>query len=34
MGLTRKPLGGWKVALILFCVLANMWGPVYWNIFY
>ena len=34
MGLVRKPLGGWKTALILFCMLANMWGPVYWNIFY
>ena len=34
MGLTRKPLGGWKVALILLCMLLNMWGPVYWNIFY
>jgi len=34
MGMTRKPLGGWKVALILLCMLLNMWGPVYWNIFY
>ena len=34
MGLTRKPLGGWKAALILVCMFLNMWGPVYWNIFY
>ena len=34
MGMTRRPLGGWKVALILLCMLLNMWGPVYWNIFY
>ena len=34
MGMTRKPMGGWKVALILLCMLLNMWGPVYWNIFY
>ena len=34
MGLTRRPLGGWKTALILLCVLLNMWGPVYWNMFY
>lgn len=34
MGLTRKEIKGWKVALILFCVLVNVWGPVYWNCFY
>ncbi len=34
MGLTRRPLGGWKAALILLCMWFNMWGPVYWNIFY
>ena len=34
MGLTRRPLNGWKAALILLCVWFNMWGPVYWNIFY
>ncbi len=34
MGLCRKELTSWKVALILFCVLANMWGPVFWNCFY
>ena len=34
MGLTRRPLRGWKAALILLCMLLNMWGPVYWNIFY
>ena len=34
MGLTRRPLGGWKVTLILLCMLLNMWGPVYWNCFY
>ena len=34
LGLTRRPLRGWKTALILLCMLLNMWGPVYWNIFY
>ena len=34
MGLTRRPLKSWKVALILLCMWLNMWGPVYWNIFY
>ncbi len=34
MGLTRRPLRGWKTALILACMWLNMWGPVYWNIFY
>lgn len=34
MGLTRRPLHGWKAALILLCMFLNMWGPVYWNIFY
>ena len=34
MGMTRKPLGSWKAALILLCMFLNMWGPVYWNIFY
>ena len=34
MGLTRKPLKSWKVALIEVCMLLNMWGPVYWNVFY
>jgi len=34
MGMTRKPLGGWKAALIALCMLLNLWGPVYWNYFY
>ena len=34
MGLTRRELTSWKAALILLCVLLNLWGPVYWNCFY
>lgn len=34
MGLTRRELTSWKAALILLCVLVNLWGPVYWNCFY
>lgn len=34
MGLTRRPLNGWKTALITVCLFLNMWGPVYWNMFY
>lgn len=33
-GLTRRPVRGWKRALILLCVFLNLWGPVYWRYFY
>lgn len=33
-GLTRRPLGGWKRALIVLCMFLNLWGPVYWRYFY
>ena len=33
-GLTRRPVRGWKRALILLCALLNLWGPVYWRFFY
>ena len=34
MGLTRRPLNGWKTALLLLCIFLNLWGPVFWNCFY
>jgi hypothetical protein len=40
MGLTRQKegqtgrMGSLKAAAILFCVLMNVWGPIYWNCFY
>lgn len=34
MGLCNRKLGAVKTLLILYCVLANLWGPVYWNCFY
>ena len=33
-GLTQRPLGGGKRALILLCVFLNLWGPVFWRYFY
>lgn len=33
-GLTRRPVRGWKRALIVLCMFLNLWGPVYWRYFY
>ena len=33
VGLTEHKFRCWKTALILFCVLANVWGPIYWRYF-
>ncbi|MBR0081290.1 MAG: hypothetical protein IJP98_00965 [Clostridia bacterium] len=34
MGLTTGRWHSWKTALVLLCVLLNVWGPIYWNCFY
>ena len=34
MGLSRKGVKSWMVVIICFCILANSWGPVFWNLFY
>lgn len=33
-GLTERPWKSYKTALVLLCVLVNVWGPIYWNCFY
>lgn len=34
MGLTHGKFAPWKTLLLLFCIYANLWGPIYWNCFY
>ncbi|MCL2696162.1 MAG: hypothetical protein FWE69_07545 [Clostridiales bacterium] len=34
MGLSRRGVQPWKTAIICYCILANMWGPIFWNTFY
>ena len=34
MGLTTGRWRSYKTALVLICVLINVWGPIYWNCFY
>lgn len=34
MGLTQWRWRSYKTALVLLCVLVNVWGPIYWNCFY
>lgn len=34
MGLTHGKFRPWKSAILLFCICANVWGPIYWNCFY
>ena len=34
MGLTQRRWNSFKTALVLLCVLLNVWGPIYWNCFY
>ena len=34
MGLTEGRWRSYKTALVLVCVLINVWGPIYWNCFY
>ena len=34
MGLTATRWRTYRSALVLLCVLVNVWGPIYWNCFY
>lgn len=34
MGMTATRWRSWKTALVLLCVLVNVWGPIYWRYFY
>lgn len=34
MGLTHRKWRSYKSALVLLCVLINVWGPIYWRFFY